>query len=199
MDLLRMAFDQNIHIVEPKQQVKRWIFFVEPQTWVRVTKKAFWLVAKGTTEKYLMEYGMRKHLASVAKGVKYPVRANSWLNKRRRMKSYFRYRESLQIIARMEKFVMPRKESWVKFFIPMPTSWSQKKKDRMCFQLHESTPDEDNLMKAFKDCLMIQDKQISDVRTSKFWYSGTGHIEVTLGELPPANGYTRIIRPEKIK
>lgn len=181
-------------------EVKRWIFFVEPQTWVRILQTNFWMVAKETTEKDLMEYGMKKHLESVAKGVKHPVRANKWLLKRRRMLRYFNYKLAIQTIAKLERFIMPKTEAWVKFYIPMPQSWSKKKKLAMCFTPHESTPDTDNLMKAFKDALMIQDKDISDSRESKFWYDGTGHIEVTLGELPPAIGYTSIKRkPDYIK
>lgn len=47
------------------------------------------------------------------------------------------------------------------FVLPMPKSWSQKKKREMLHQLHEQKPDLDNLIKGFQDALMKDDAHIA--------------------------------------
>jgi Holliday junction resolvase RusA-like endonuclease len=63
------------------------------------------------------------------------------------------------------------------FTIPMPTSWSQKKRDLFNGKPHQNKPDIDNLQKAVLDCLAPSDAYIWHVDASKFW--GTiGSIEI---------------------
>ena len=57
----------------------------------------------------------------------------------------------------------------LEFHIPMPKSWSEKKKLQMNGLLHEQRPDIDNLLKAFQDCLLSEDKCIADVHVRKLW------------------------------
>jgi Holliday junction resolvase RusA-like endonuclease len=59
----------------------------------------------------------------------------------------------------------------------MPASWSQKKRDRLCGQPHQSKPDIDNLIKGFMDALLKDDARIWEVRASKVW-DVSGGIEV---------------------
>jgi Holliday junction resolvase RusA-like endonuclease len=59
----------------------------------------------------------------------------------------------------------------------MPTSWSKQKKEAMNDQMHQQTPDLDNLAKALFDALFENDCQIHDVRLSKVW-GHTGRIEI---------------------
>ncbi len=47
----------------------------------------------------------------------------------------------------------------IMFHIPMPESWSKKKKEKMCFKPHQSTPDLDNLYKAFTDTIFYVSKK----------------------------------------
>lgn len=47
--------------------------------------------------------------------------------------------------------------SRVTFYLPMPPSWSQKKRAAMAGQPHEQTPDLSNLLKAYEDALLPQD------------------------------------------
>lgn len=55
------------------------------------------------------------------------------------------------------------------FIIPMPKSWSQKKRDLMNGQPHQQKPDIDNLTKSLLDALFDDDSHIWDIRTSKVW------------------------------
>lgn len=57
----------------------------------------------------------------------------------------------------------------VHFIIPMPKSWSKKKKLEKMNEPHKQTPDIDNLIKALYDGLYRDDSHISDVRASKWW------------------------------
>ncbi len=75
---------------------------------------------------------------------------------------------------------MPISNAWIKFYCPVPTSWSKKKKARMNFEPKKSMPDLSNLIKAMEDSLLKQDSVIWDYRVSKFWYDGPkGFIEIS--------------------
>ena len=66
------------------------------------------------------------------------------------------------------------------FIIPMPKSWSKKKKEKYNWMPHQQTPDTDNLFKAFTDTLFykvkeidwkkINDSQIWDLWGRKYWW-----------------------------
>lgn len=67
------------------------------------------------------------------------------------------------------------------FFVPMPKSWSKKKKDAMHMMPHEQTPDIDNLQKALFDAVYDDDKHIWHVDAQKRWsYEGGIAIETIL-------------------
>jgi len=68
----------------------------------------------------------------------------------------------------------------IDFYIPMPESWSNKKKDEMNNKDHEQKPDLDNLLKSLQDCLCKSDQHISFIgRLSKSWaYMGLIEIEI---------------------
>lgn len=56
------------------------------------------------------------------------------------------------------------------FGIPMPKSWSKKKRKEMCGRPHQQKPDLDNLLKGLLDALYINDEtvhRLSDLR--KVW------------------------------
>ncbi len=80
------------------------------------------------------------------------------------------------VIAHKVRF--PEDGAHVIFFIAMPESWPQKKKDRMLGQLHKQTPDFDNLIKALADAVYgKKDACISDIRITKRWaYEGAIQI-----------------------
>lgn len=55
------------------------------------------------------------------------------------------------------------------FFIPMPESWSKKKKQKMNGMPHQSRPDIDNLSKAFMDAVLKEDSHVWSIRKEKRW------------------------------
>lgn len=62
------------------------------------------------------------------------------------------------------------------FRIPMPQSWSKKKRQEMLGKPHRQTPDLDNLIKAFQDALLGDD--------SKVWrYSHMSKVWATEGAI----------------
>lgn len=63
------------------------------------------------------------------------------------------------------------------FYLPMPRSWSIKRKQVMDLSPHIATPDLDNLIKALGDACWSQDSHIWDIRATKRWaYVGTIRI-----------------------
>ena len=65
------------------------------------------------------------------------------------------------------------------FFIEMPASWSKKKKAQMDHCPHQSRPDLDNLIKAFKDALAEEDSFIWRYASMKKIWAYEPRIVVT--------------------
>lgn len=55
------------------------------------------------------------------------------------------------------------------FIIPMPISWSEKKKNLMDGKPHQQKPDVDNCVKSIFDCLAESDSYIWRVEAAKYW------------------------------
>lgn len=64
------------------------------------------------------------------------------------------------------------------FQLPMPNSWSKKKKAELAGKPHKQRPDIDNLMKAVMDALCEDDSYIHSVKARKEW-SKIGAIVLT--------------------
>lgn len=61
----------------------------------------------------------------------------------------------------------------VYFIVPMPKSWSKKKKESMNLKPHEQKPDIDNFLKALLDAIYKDDSHIYDISVTKLWgYEG---------------------------
>ena len=76
--------------------------------------------------------------------------------------------------------------SGIRFVIPMPKSWSQKKRDEMNGQPHTQKPDVDNLLKGLMDALMEDDSGVHTVSIQKVWGEEGGitiRLEKTADEL----------------
>lgn len=59
------------------------------------------------------------------------------------------------------------------FYIPMPASWSKKKKAEMYGKPHDQKPDIDNLAKGFMDAFKSEDKHVYRLNCVKWWaYEG---------------------------
>lgn len=71
-----------------------------------------------------------------------------------------------------ESYELPGQLNLV-FYLPMPKSWSEKKKAEMALQPHTQTPDIDNLAKGFMDAFQAEDKHVYLLHAEKFWnYEG---------------------------
>ena len=65
----------------------------------------------------------------------------------------------------------------VVFRVPMPPSWSRKKRADMDGKPHQQKPDIDNYLKALMDALCEDDSYIYDIRAQKYW-AVDGAIEI---------------------
>lgn len=57
----------------------------------------------------------------------------------------------------------------IEFYLPMPPSWSKKKRLEMNGAPHQNKPDIDNLIKSFMDCLKENDSDVWSVTATKRW------------------------------
>lgn len=65
----------------------------------------------------------------------------------------------------------------IAFYVPMPKSWSKKKREEMDGQPHKQKPDLDNLLKALLDAVHDEDCAVWSLSASKRW-AKEGGIEV---------------------
>ncbi len=80
---------------------------------------------------------------------------------------YYEYAEQIRLMN-ME---IPEHGAEIQFFIPMPKSWSKKKKIDMFQMPHQQTPDVDNLLKAVLDAVYKDDKVVWSIKAEKYWDS----------------------------
>ena len=69
----------------------------------------------------------------------------------------------------LEKVALPCYGSHVTFVLPMPDSWSEKKKKQFDGQPHTQSVDLDNLLKGLCDAIYGNDSVIYDIHVTKRW------------------------------
>ena len=79
-----------------------------------------------------------------------------------------RYRQYCDTIRELGAHV-PEEGAHIQFYLPMPKSWSKKKRALMQGEPHQQKPDIDNLVKALLDALYEDDSGVWDIRASKRW------------------------------
>lgn len=92
-----------------------------------------------------------------------------------------RLRDECQRIGLTE---FPEAHSHVTFFIPMPKSWSKRKKTMMLNESHKQRPDVDNLLKGLLDGIYETEDDciVWDIHITKIWTDeGSGRIEILHG------------------
>ena len=87
---------------------------------------------------------------------------------------YRAYADELRLQA--GRWTLPESFAVV-FHVPMPKSWSKKKRAEMEGKPMQSRPDLSNLLKALEDALMEKDEMIYQATAKKLW-SVEGKVEV---------------------
>lgn len=78
--------------------------------------------------------------------------------------------------CRLHGVVVPESAD-VTYVVPMPASWSQKKRDRMRGMPHQQRPDLDNFDKGLLDAVHDEDSHVWQLHSRKIW-GDTGWIVV---------------------
>lgn len=100
------------------------------------------------------------------------TRSDKW-KKRKCVVEYFEYRD----LIKFNDVKLYDNGFYVKFTMPMPKSWSKKKKNEMNGKPHTQKPDVDNLLKGLMDAVYGDDSHIHTVFTQKIW-GNDGYIEI---------------------
>lgn len=82
--------------------------------------------------------------------------------------TYRDFCDELRVKTRIARYV-PNGQITVDFVMPMPLSWTKKKRQQTNLEPHRQTPDLDNLVKAFLDALMADDSSIFRINAKKIW------------------------------
>jgi len=102
-----------------------------------------------------------------------PNHADPRKRQRKAVQSYFAFKNKLQWECSLLKFELGC-EIEVVFFMPMPESWSGKKKEKMNGFPHKQRSDCDNLVKSLQDTLLKEDGNVWSVNAKKYWaYNGS--------------------------
>lgn len=118
----------------------------------------------------------------------------SGLKRLLRIERYNNYKLEISAEAKRKGFKMPHQGASIKFFIPVPKSWTKKKKRQYHQTIHQSKPDLDNYLKALVDSICEEDKYIGHYgELAKYWVDfEVGWIEITIQ--PPSN--TSFVPPD---
>ena len=103
------------------------------------------------------------------------TRSDRW-KKRPSVLRYFVFKDE----CRLNRVEIPEYGGHITFIIPMPKSWSKKRRSQMDGKPHRQRPDTDNLLKAICDAVFDEDCTIWDIRATKLW-GDVGSIHVTAG------------------
>ncbi len=156
----------------------KYVFNVTPATWVRVTAndRIFFRIPKNKL---------------------YP----SGLQRLNRLEKYNNYKLDIAAEAKRLKFDLPHIGAGITFFLPLQKKLSLKKRRLLHGSFHNKRPDLSNLLKAFEDSLLSEDKEIAYyTHLCKRWVdSDKGWIEVTVTDpsrislSPPLEADNRLI------
>lgn len=122
-----------------------------PVTNVRSTQGDRWLFK--VSDEVLEKYDLKK-LEETGK-------MGGNVRRKRQLEKYNAYKEEIRYYADKNKFIMPHGYFAIWFYIPFPKSWRKKKREEMVGKPHTSTPDLDNLLKAFFDSIMPRRNRVA--------------------------------------
>lgn len=95
--------------------------------------------------------------------------SNPKLRQRDIVTKWIDFKKKLSNEAKNVGFVMPASGASIQFIIPMPESWSDKKKENMNGNAHQQRPDLDNMLKGFFDSVCEEDSYIWNYYPEKIW------------------------------
>jgi len=102
-------------------------------------------------------------------------RRDKW-HLRKCVAEYWAFRD----LVKLSRVKVPEAGAHIVFHIPMPKSWSAKKKLEMNGQPHTQKPDLDNLIKALLDAIYGDDSVVWSISAEKRW-ARRGKIEIIAG------------------
>jgi len=138
-------------------------FPFEPQSALRSTQPQMWLTK--ITEEEAIELENKYEVGFDRTGKQYWIRKlkngkekmlrskPNFVRTRKYLLKYLEYKDALKEYGEKVGFIMPQDAFFMWFFMPMPKTWTKKKKAAMAFKLHKHKKDTDNLSKAIKDAL----------------------------------------------
>lgn len=91
-------------------------------------------------------------------------RGDKW-KKRKCVLKYWAFKDEV----RAKKLKLPVCNYHVTFIVPMPKSWTKKKRSEMDGEGHQQKPDKDNFEKALLDSVFDEDSIVWDGRVTKRW------------------------------
>lgn len=100
------------------------------------------------------------------------TRADKW-KKRPEVLRYRAFCDHVRLLG----VELPEAGAHVTFILPMPLSWSKKKRLQHDGQPHQAKPDCDNMLKALMDAIYADDAHVWDCRVTKVW-GETGQIVI---------------------
>lgn len=100
------------------------------------------------------------------------TRADAW-KQRPCVLRYRKFRDQVRAAG----IKIPENGAIIDFLMPMPASWSQKKRDEQYLMPHKQKPDLDNLAKALFDAVFDDDCHVWSFTVRKYWYTD-GAIEI---------------------
>jgi Holliday junction resolvase RusA-like endonuclease len=119
-----------------------------------------------------------KHYAVTPMAKPRMTRADKW-KQRDCVLRYRAYKDEL----RLRRVEVPEGGVIVTFAIPMPASWSKKKRAEMDGQPHQQRPDVDNLHKGLLDAVFDEDCRVWSHWIRKVWGEDGGITIEAAGEL----------------
>lgn len=107
------------------------------------------------------------------------TRADTW-KKRPCVTKYWAYKDELNELVKGIDVELDD-ELFIEFYMPMPKSWSKKKKAELFNKPHKQKPDIDNLVKGVMDALFKEDSHVHTIYAKKTW-ANHGSISFISGD-----------------
>lgn len=95
------------------------------------------------------------------------TRSDKWKT-RTVVQKYWAYRDDVRKFCEKKGYVQGEFLDVV-FVLPMPKSWSKKKRESFLGKKHQAKPDTDNLVKAWLDAHLEEDSHVWDIKALKVW------------------------------